>query len=140
MPLTDASSSHAKAKDKPYKLADGGGLFLWVQPSSGKWWRYKYRFAGKEKLLALGSYPDVTLAEARERHAQARKVLSAGNDPGEVKKEGKRLALLKSVNTFEAIAREWCESRKHKWVTSYKRGDVDTSGASAYSPSSVIGQ
>jgi hypothetical protein len=119
VPLTDAAVRNAKAKDKPYKLADGGGLFLWVQPSGGKWWRYKYRFAGKEKLLALGSYPDVTLAEARERHAQARKLLSAGNDPGEVKKEGKRLALLKSVTTFEAIAREWCESRRHKWVTSY---------------------
>lgn len=119
MPLTDVAVRNAKTKDKPYKLADGGGLFLWVQPTGGKWWRYKYRFAGKEKLLALGSYPDVTLAEARERHAQARRILSGGNDPGEVKKEGKRQALLKSVTTFEAIAREWCESRKHKWVTSY---------------------
>jgi integrase len=119
MSLTDAGIRNAKGKGKPYKLSDGGGLFLWVQPSGGKWWRYKYRFAGKEKLLALGSYPDVSLAEARERHAQARKVLSAGNDPGEVKKEAKRLTLLKSVTTFEAIAREWCESRKHKWVTSY---------------------
>lgn len=119
MSLTDAAVRNAKAKDKPYKLTDGGGLFLWVQPSGGKWWRYKYRFAGKEKLLALGSYPDVSLAEARERHIQARKVLSSGKDPGEVKKEAKRLALLKSVTTFEAVAREWCESRKHKWVTSY---------------------
>ncbi len=119
MPLTDAAIRNAKAKDKPYKLADGGGLFLWVQPSGGKWWRYKYRFAGKEKLLALGSYPDVSLAEARERHAQARKLLSAGSDPSEVKKEEKRLALLKSVTTFEAIAREWCEGRRHKWVTGY---------------------
>lgn len=117
--LTEVAVRNAKPKNKPYKLADGGGLFLWVQPSGGKWWRYKYRFAGKEKLLALGSYPDVSLAEARERHAQARKLLSAGNDPGEVKKEEKRQALLKSVTTFEAIAREWCESRKHKWVTRY---------------------
>jgi integrase len=119
MSLTDATVRNAKAKPKAYKLTDGGGLFLWVQPSGGKWWRYKYRFNGKEKLLALGSYPDVSLAEARERHAQARKTLSNGNDPGEIKKETKRLILLKSVTTFEAIAREWCEGRKHKWVTRY---------------------
>ena len=70
-------------------------------------------------MLAFGTYPDVSLAEARERHSQARKVLAAGNDPGEVKKEAKRLVILKSENTFEAIAREWRDSRKHKWVTSY---------------------
>jgi integrase len=121
MSLTDAAVRNAKAKAKAYKLADGGGLFLWVQPTGGKWWRYKYRFAGKEKLLAVGSYPDTSLAEARERHAQARKVLAAGNDPGEVKKEAKRQAILKSENTFEALAREWYESRKHKWVTSYSK-------------------
>lgn len=119
MTLTDAAVRNAKPRDKPYKISDAGGLFLWVQPSGGKWWRYKYRFAGKEKLLALGSYPDVSLANARERHAQARKVLASGNDPGEVKKEAKRLAILNSVTTYEALAREWCESRKHKWVTSY---------------------
>jgi integrase len=119
MSLTDAAIRNAKTKDKPYKLSDGGGLFLWVQPSGGKWWRYKYRFAGKEKLLALGSYPDVSLAEARERHGQARKVLAAGNDPGAVKKEARRVALLKTETTFEAVTREWCEGRKHKWVTSY---------------------
>ena len=119
MSLTDAAVRNAKPRNKPYKLSDGGGLFLWVQPSGGKWWRYKYRFVGKEKSLALGSYPDVSLAEARERHALARKVVSSGNDPGEVKKEAKRLAILKHVNTFEAISREWCEGRRHKWVTSY---------------------
>jgi integrase len=119
MPLTDTSVRNAKPRAKPFKLSDRGGLFLWVQPSGGKWWRYKYRFAGKEKLLALGSYPDTSLAEARERHSQARKMLAAGNDPSEVKKEAKRLAILKNVTTFEAIAREWCESRRHKWVTSY---------------------
>ncbi|EAQ81490.1 tyrosine-type recombinase/integrase [Blastopirellula marina] len=119
MTLTDAAVRNAKPREKPYKIFDAGGLFLWVQPSGGKWWRYKYRFAGKEKLLALGSYPDISLADARERHALARKVLASGNDPGEVKKDAKRLALLNSVTTFEALAREWCESRRHKWVTSY---------------------
>lgn len=119
MPLTDAAVRNAKPREKPYKIFDAGGLFLWIQPSGGKWWRYKYRFAGKEKLLALGSYPDVSLADARERHTEARKVLANGNDPAEVKKDAKRQALLNSVTTFEALAREWCESRKHKWVTSY---------------------
>jgi len=116
MPLTNVEIKNAKPKAKPFKLSDGGGLFLWVQPSGGKWWRYKYRFAGKEKLLALGAYPDVTLAEARERHIQARKILAAGNDPGEIKKQTKRMAIVKGENTFEAIAREWHKERKHSWT------------------------
>jgi integrase len=119
MSLTDVAIRNAKPKDKPFKLSDGGGLFLWVQPSGGKWWRYKYRFAGKEKLLAIGAYPDVSLAEARERHAAARKTLAVGNDPGEAKKEAKRQLLLNTENTFEAVAREWYDHRKHKWVTGY---------------------
>ena len=109
MPLTDVQVRNAKPQDKPVKLSDGGGLFLLLQPAGGKWWRYKYRFLGKEKLLALGSYPDVSLAEARERHVHARKALAAGSDPSEVKKEAKRILLLKHENNFEAIAREWYE-------------------------------
>ena len=91
MLLTAVKVRNATLSAKPYKLSDGGGLYLLVKPNGGKHWRYKYRFAGKEKLLALGTYPDTSLAEARDRHAQARKVLAAGNDPGEVKKEAKRL-------------------------------------------------
>jgi integrase len=119
MPLTDVAVRNAKPKVKPFKLSDGGGLFLWVQPAGGKWWRYKYRFAGKEKLLAIGSYPDVSLAEARERHSVARKSLSAGIDPNEAKKEAKRQIMLKSENTFETMAKEWYEQRRNKWVTNY---------------------
>lgn len=63
MPLTHVEVRNAKLKEKPYKLSDGGGLFLSIQPGGGKWWRYKYRFQGKEKLLVLGAYPDVGLAE-----------------------------------------------------------------------------
>jgi integrase len=117
--LTDKAIRNLKLKDRPFKVTDGGGLFLWVQPNGGKWWRYRYRFAGRQKLLALGAYPDVSLLEARERHAQARKTLARGNDPGAVKKEAKRQALLKSENTFETIAKEWCENRRDTWVTSY---------------------
>ncbi len=119
MSLTDTTIRNAKPRQKPYKLSDGGGLFLLVQPSGGKWWRYKYRYLGKEKLLALGAYPDVSLSEARKRHLRARTTLAEGQDPGEAKKEAKRLVVLKSENTFEAIAREFIDSRKHKWVTSY---------------------
>jgi len=74
MPLTDIAIRTAKLKDKAYKITDGGGLFLWIQPNGGKWWRYQYRFAGKQKLLALGVYPDASLADVRERHSQARKI------------------------------------------------------------------
>jgi len=115
MPLTNIEVKNAKPKAKPYKLSDGGGLFLLVQPTGSKWWRYKYRYAGKEKLLALGVYPEVSLADARDRHLEARRFLSEGNDPNEVKKEAKRLIILNTENSFEAVAREWHENRSHMW-------------------------
>lgn len=90
MPLFEIKVRTAKPLNKPYKLFDAGDLFILVHPNGGKWWRYKYRYAGKEKLLALGIYPDVTLAAARERHLQARKVLAGGKDPNETKKEARR--------------------------------------------------
>ena len=109
--LSDATVRNAKPKSKPYKMADGEGLFLLVLSSGAKYWRLRYFFAGKEKLLALGVYPEITLTEARERRSQARKAIAHGNDPGEVKKEAKRLATLKASNSFDAIAREWLEKR-----------------------------
>ena len=116
MALSDAKVRNAKPKTKPYKITDGEGMFLLVTPIGSKYWRLKYHVAGKEKLLALGVYPEVSLGDARERRAQARKALAAGNDPGEAKKEDKRLAVLKNENAFEAIAREWFEQRKHEWA------------------------
>lgn len=111
--LSDTAVRNAKPKSKPYKMADGEGLFLLVLPSGAKYWRLKYFFGGKEKLLALGVYPEITLAEARERRSQARKSLAHGNDPGEAKKEAKRQATLKAANSFEAVALEWLEKRNH---------------------------
>jgi integrase len=116
MSLSDAKVRNAQPQTKPYKISDGEGMFLLVATSGSKYWRFKYLFAGKEKLLAFGVYPEVSLGDARERRAQARKILAAGNDPGEVKKEAKRLAVLKNENAFEAVAREWFAQRKHEWA------------------------
>ena len=114
--LSDVKARNAKPRPKPYKMSDGDGLFLLITPSGSKYWRMRYFFAGKEKLLALGVYPEVSLADARERRAQARKVLAAGNDPGEVKKETKRLRIENSLNSFEVVAREWFDRHGHKWA------------------------
>lgn len=101
-----------KVKVPPYKLYDELGLFVQVSANGGKWWRFKYRFAGKEKLLSLGTYPEVSLADARTRRDDARKLLSQipPIDPSDVKKSQKLAIYGKHENTFEAIAREWAES------------------------------
>jgi integrase len=121
MTLKDINVRNAKPKNKMYRLFDTEGLYLEVLPSGGKYWRLKYRFLGKEKRLALGVYPHITLADARERRAEARKLLAHGTDPVEAKKEAKRAAVLKSENTFEAIAREWHENRLAKWTPEHAR-------------------
>jgi len=120
MPLTDAKARNAKSKSKPYKIADGEGLFLLIAPSGSKYWRMRYFFGGKEKLLSLGVYPEVGLADAREKKAHARKMLAAGNDPAEVKKEAKRLEDIGRTNAFETIAREWFQQRENEWAISYR--------------------
>jgi len=117
--LSDAAVRNAKPKTKSYKISDGEGLFLLVMPSGSKYWRMKYFFGAKEKLLALGVYPDISLADAREGRAQARKLLAAGKDPTEAKKEEKRLIIQKHENTFEAVAREWHGNRQRKWTPKY---------------------
>ncbi len=119
--LSDAQARNAKPKSKPYKIADGEGLFLLIMPSGSKYWRLKYHFAGKEKVLALGVYPEISLTDARDRRSQARKVLAAGKDPGEAKKEAKRISVANNANSFEVVAREWFENRKHEWAQSSKR-------------------
>jgi hypothetical protein len=92
MPLSDVKIRNAKGTAKPYKLADGEGMFLLVHPNGSKYWRLKYRFKGRERILALGAYPDVGIADARELREQARKTLAAGNDPAEIKKIALRLS------------------------------------------------
>jgi integrase len=119
--LSDVAARNAKPKLRSYKVSDGDGLFLLVMPNGSKYWRLRYFFAGKEKLLALGVYPGVSLADARERRTQARKALAAGNDPGEAKREAKRLLIQKHENTFEVVAREWHENRLGKWTPEHAK-------------------
>lgn len=112
MPLTDTAIRNAKPADKPVRLFDGGGLYLEIAPSGGKWWRLKYRFGGKEKRYSLGVYPEVTLATARKKRDEAREKLAAGIDPGEAKKAEKRASLLAAAHSFEVVARGWMDERK----------------------------
>ena len=112
MKLTDKACKAAAIKDKAYKLSDGGGMYLDVRPNGSKYWRLKYRMHGSEKLLALGVYPDVSLAEARELRESAKKKIKASIDPSLHKKEQKIRAKANAENTFESIAREWLDNRK----------------------------
>lgn len=107
MPLSDTACKNAKPAQKPFKLFDALGLYLLVQPTGGKLWRLKYRFAGKEKLLALGRYPDVGLREARQRRDEARIQVADGLDPGQQRKAEKLQQQIATENTFEAVARAW---------------------------------
>ncbi|CQJ60116.1 TPA: tyrosine-type recombinase/integrase [Yersinia enterocolitica] len=126
MKLTARQVDTAKPKDKPYKLSDGGGLYLEVTTNGSRYWRLKYRYAGKEKRLAFGVYPEVSLAEAREKRDAAKKVLSIGSDPGEVKKAEKIAQRLNFGNTFEAIAREWHQHKADRWSLRYRDEIIDT--------------
>ena len=111
--LTDTLVKSIKPKDAPYKLSDGGGLYLLVKPNGGKYWHLAYRYNEKQKLLSLGVYPEVPLKDARKKRDAARKLLAQNIDPSEAKKEEKRLSILQAANTFESIAREWLEKQNH---------------------------
>ncbi|MBK9584898.1 MAG: tyrosine-type recombinase/integrase [Alphaproteobacteria bacterium] len=115
MKLTNTACRTAKAKDKPYKMADGGGLFLLIKPDGSKYWRMKYRFLGKEKLLAFGTYPLISLADAREEREAAKKLLAGGIDPAKYRKEEKRRTIRNAQNTFKAVALEWHQNQKDRW-------------------------
>jgi integrase len=116
MSLTNLKCQNAKPDMKTQKLFDGRGLFLEVRSSGAKYWRLKYRYLGKEKLLALGVYPEISLSEARERCLEARKLLDDNIDPSTAKKDARRTARNNVENSFEAIARQWHDTFKHKWT------------------------
>jgi len=119
MPLTDTTIRTTKPGAKPSKLFDERGLFLIVTPAGGKWWRLKYRFEGKEKLLSLGTYPDVTLKDARERRDSARKQLADGIDPSHSRKAQKSMRQVQAANSFELVSREWYEKHSPNWVDAH---------------------
>lgn len=119
MALTDTAIKKAKPEAKARKLYDERGLFLLVTPTGGKWWRFKYRFDGKEKLLSLGTYPDVSLKDARDRRDDARKQVAAGIDPGEHRKAKKSAKEERQANSFEVIAREWFAKYSPNWSANH---------------------
>jgi integrase len=108
MKLTDTQVKRMKQRPRPFKVSDGGGLFLWVTPSGGKIWRWSYRFEGRAKLMSFGRYPDVPLALARERHAEARKLLASGVDPMAERKAEKAA----EENSFQSVSKLWMEQWK----------------------------
>lgn len=129
MALTELEVKKAKSSEKQHKLSDGGGLFLLVHPNGGKYWRLAYRFAGKQKNLALGVYPDVSLSDARERREQARRLLANDADPSAVKKETKRAVQATITNSFATLANEfhkmkvpmWTEGHAKQWIGNMER-------------------
>lgn len=125
MALTDVAIRNAKPKDKPYKMGDALGLFLLVQPSGGRLWRLKYRVDGKEKKLGLGTYPEVSLSDARKRRDDARELVAAGKDPSREKQRDKVRAKLGADNTFAAISSEYCKKRRRD-------------GAKAWAPATAV--
>jgi integrase len=119
VPLTDTAIRNAKPGAKLVRLFDERGLYLEISPTGGKWWRLKYRFAGKEKRLSLGVYPDVSLKDARDRRDASRKLLTDGIDPSENRKAGKAARADRAANSFEVVAREWFVKYSATWAASH---------------------
>jgi integrase len=109
MALTDIEIRKAKARDKAYRMGDGGGLYIWITPAGGKLWRWKYRHENKEKLMSFGKYPDTSLARARDHHERARQLLAIGTDPMAQRKNDKIMQLTSSANSFKSVASFWME-------------------------------
>jgi len=146
MPLSDVAVRNAKPAEKAVRLFDEKGLYLEIAPNGGKWWRFKYRYLSKEKRLSLGTYPDVSLKDARKRRDEARKLLESGVDPSENRKATKRAARMAAGNSFEVVAKEWFDkhmagrSESHKertwnrleadifpWLGKRPVGDIEAS-------------
>jgi len=115
VPLTDTQIRAIKPAAKDIKVFDGGGLFLLVTPTGGKLWRFKYRFGGREKLLSLGTYPQISLSDARQRREEAKEQIAKGIDPSAAKKE-QEAATLREEETFEVVAREWHSQFSPQWA------------------------
>jgi hypothetical protein len=119
MPLTAIDVKNAKPRAKRYRLADGHGLYLEVMPTGARYWRMKYRSGGKEKRLALGVFPEVSLVDARDGVDQARALLKKGIDPTAQRKTEKLVRATSSERTFEILAREWLSKQTHMAETTF---------------------
>ena len=119
MPLNDMQIRRAKPETKAYTLGDGQGLSLLIEPNGSKSWRFRYRFAGKPKMISLGVYPTISLSDARSRRDDARKLIAEGKNPSEVRKELKIALQTESESAFEKIAREWHRLKSTKWSEGY---------------------
>lgn len=117
--MSNTTILNAKSVEKAYVLTDERGLSIQIQPSGGKWWRFRYRFNGTAKMISFGVYPDVGLKDARERRDAARKLLADGVDPGEHRKAVKASKIERAANSFEVIGREWFEQKRLTWVASH---------------------
>ena len=118
--LTDTAVRNAKPTSKPYKLTDGGGLYLLVTPTGSKLWRYKYRIAGKEGTYAIGAYPTLG-SQARVEHAKSRELVSTGTHPRHHRQTECLRRLAESANTFEAVAKDWIAKNSARWSPYYLR-------------------
>lgn len=118
-PLSDITVRRAAPEGRPYKLPDGKGLAILVETTGAKRWRLRYRFQGKEKMLSLGTYPEVSLSQARQRRDEARAQLAQGIDPSAKRKAVKQAKAVADANSFETIAREWYAMKKPSWADSH---------------------
>lgn len=114
MPLSAMAVARAKPTNKPYKLRDERGMFLLMTPSGGRYWRFNFRFDGQYRTLAFGTYPDVSLAEARAKREAARKLIAEGLDPSQARKEEAAKAGLDASSTFKHVAEEWLAKRERE--------------------------
>ncbi|HFN4788517.1 TPA: tyrosine-type recombinase/integrase [Escherichia coli] len=126
MALTDIQIKRAKPQDKPYTLNDGQGLSLLINPDGSKGWRFRFRFAGKARLMSFGSYDIVRLAEAREKREVARRQVANGIDPVQERKAQKLAQKLSTENSFEAVSREWHAAKADRWTVAYREEIIKT--------------
>lgn len=149
MALTAAAIKNAKGKAKPYKLTDSDGLFLYVAPNGGRYWRMNYRHLGKQKTLAFGIYPDIGLADAREQRDAARKVLAKGDDPAEKIRLDRIAATVAASNSFKAVADEWLVKveregrssvtmKKLRWLLAFINGSLGKRPVTAITAQEVL--
>ena len=117
--LTQATIKNTKPADKPYKLSDKQGLYVQIHPNGSKYWRWKYYYLGKESVFSFGIFPEVSLAEVREKHQEMRKLLRSGINPSDIRREKKRLQDAEAVNTFAKLAAEWFEVKRSGWSDYY---------------------